>query len=70
MSNSNNDQRPGVAVGFILGFALCIAVFNLPWTDNYKAQTAVQECEKTIPRNQHCVIIAIPENEPVASNRT
>lgn len=48
-------------IGWLLGFFVCGFLFSLPFTDNYKAQKAKQECEKTLPRNQHCVISAIPE---------
>ena len=28
-----------------------------------EARTAVETCEKELPRNQHCVIIAVPEQD-------
>lgn len=68
MSNSN-DQSAGVKFGFILGVATILVVSQLPFSDLSKAQKALAECQKALPRNQRCVIVAVPENnEPIASN--
>jgi hypothetical protein len=53
---------------FLFGMSFAIILFdlflNLPFTNNSKAQKAIQECEKTLPRNQHCEITATPKENP------
>jgi hypothetical protein len=46
------------------GIILFVLFLNLPFTNNSKAQKAIQECEKTLPRNQHCEITATPKENP------
>lgn len=47
-----------IAIGIIIG----LAIFNyFPGTLLKSARTAIEECEQNIPRNQHCIINAIPE---------
>lgn len=50
-------------VSFWLGVALgiCIASFSGVVTYDFAPGGAVAECEATLPRNQHCILIAVPE---------
>lgn len=34
---------------------------------NRASQEALEKCEETLPRNQHCKIIAVPENQTEAN---
>jgi hypothetical protein len=61
-----NKDTPTFLFGMSWGIVLFVILISLPFTYNSKAQKAIQECEKTLPRNQHCEITAIPvlENSP------
>ncbi len=41
--------------------ALLLLIVLVPSSYNNQARIAKQECEKTLPRNQECKVIAIPE---------
>ena len=43
-----------------MGFIVSVWLFNSPWSDNTKYRQAIQECERSLPRDQHCTVIAIP----------
>lgn len=57
------DQLPGIKLGFILGFTVAIVIMALPSSDASLYRKAIDECEKTLPRNQHCKVMGIPEEE-------
>lgn len=46
--------------GFFLGVATILWVINSPWSDNSKYRQAIRECERTLPRDQHCKVIGVP----------
>lgn len=50
----------------VAGFFLCAILNTMPFADAEKYRRAKSECEKTLPRNQHCTVIGIPQpnNEP------
>lgn len=49
-----------LAIGLIIG----LVVFNyFPGTLLKSAQIAIEECEQELPRNQHCILSAIPESQ-------
>ena len=54
-----SDFGCGIAVGIFVGFLLGMAV------GSYEADEARTACEKELPRNQQCVIIAVPEQDKV-----
>lgn len=47
-------------IGVLMGFVL---VNFFPGSLLKTAKTAIEECEKNLPRNQHCIINAIPESK-------
>ena len=48
-------------LSFLLGGIVGIGAINVINITNGVDGTAVkQQCEKTLPRNQHCVLIAVP----------
>ena len=49
-------------------FVLFLVINNLPGTPTSKYRAAIEECERTLPRNQKCKIIAIPVVEPSPQN--
>jgi len=56
----NKDVLWSLFTGFILG------VMVLSWVAHYPSSTlsivdnAIRECEQSLPRDQHCNIIAVP----------
>ncbi len=46
----------GICVGIVIMIAL---LENMPGSLVKKANEAIQECEKSLPRDQHCKITAI-----------
>ena len=46
--------------GIVFGFVIAVWAFNSPWSDNMKYRNAIQECEKSLPRDQHCKVIGVP----------
>lgn len=53
---------PSFFIGISWGIILFVILISLPFTINSKAQKAIQECEKSLSRTQHCKISAIPED--------
>lgn len=52
----------GFLVGIsILAFTLAFTVDLIPNTDNYNVRVLTKECEKSLPRDQHCIIKAVPK---------
>jgi hypothetical protein len=47
-----------LVVTCVLGFALAITSYNYSMS-----REAIAECEAKLPRNQHCVLTAIPEEQ-------
>lgn len=55
-----------VAIGACIGIVLSMSLMELAPTYHSKAVAAVEECEKSLPRDQHCIITAVratPEGE-------
>lgn len=52
---------------FSLGFVAATVVFgimaNLPFSNVAKYNAAIKECEKTLPRDQHCKVIGVVDKE-------
>ena len=49
----------GYAIGTLIGFFLAVmAVTTSPTYSDMKHKK--EECEKSLPRDQHCVIMAVP----------
>ena len=47
-------------VGVFVGIAFVVLLNVLPWSYLAKAKAAVRECESTLPRNEECIITAVP----------
>jgi hypothetical protein len=45
----------------VLGFMIFSILSTMPFADAEKYRRAKQECEKSLPRNQQCKIIGVPE---------
>jgi hypothetical protein len=48
-----------------LAFSTCLLIFYfaVSWTTVAGAQAAKAKCEKSLPRDQHCVLTAVPSIE-------
>jgi len=46
--------------GIFLGLVISVWCLNHPWSDNTKYRKAIQECERTLPRDQNCKVIGVP----------
>lgn len=51
------EMSLGFAVGVIF---LMVIIKFLPDSKIEKYNSAIEQCEKTLPRNEHCVIVAVP----------
>ena len=55
-----------VVVSFVLGFFLSFLIGAILMGDECligtKAEPLIVECEKELPRNEYCTIIAVPKN--------
>lgn len=60
----NEEHTVFTIINIALGIFIGLAIFNyFPGTLLKSARTAIEECENTLPRNQHCIIKAIPEEK-------
>ena len=46
--------------GIFLGYVFAIWMMHSPWSDLTQYKNAIKSCEKSLPRDQHCVVIGIP----------
>jgi gas vesicle protein len=54
----------GTIVGFIIGtFATLFVMLGAPSGLYSRTQIAIGECERSLPRDQHCKIIAVIDKE-------
>ena len=49
--------------GVILTTIVVVCLNLMPWAYRTQAVKALEECEKTLPRNQECMITAIPKEQ-------
>lgn len=59
----NNSE---IIAFFILGIITGVIILSsvlifIPGTTTQLGRVAIEKCENTLPRNQHCIITAIPE---------
>ena len=50
----------GIGIGM---FIMALMIINIPTSPHSIARKAITECELNIPRNQHCKIIAVIDEE-------
>lgn len=57
----------GVVVGFLFGmvlsFGVTMNVFESEVNTGYRSKELIKQCQKDLPRDQYCTIIAVPGNE-------
>ena len=49
------------AYGILFGFMIFSILNRMPFSDAYKYRAAIQECEKSLPRDQHCRVVGVAE---------
>ena len=52
----------GVFAGFMLGIVFCIGLSSLPDSGIEKYKKAIEECEKSLPRDKHCKVIGVVDD--------
>lgn len=54
-----------VALGFGTGlfFAMLVTSASLYWKTPSHYRSLVNECQKDLPRTEHCILVAVPEKE-------
>ena len=50
-------------VGFVLGNIVLSLIIWASDATSFSVQKAKEDCEKSLPRDQHCYIIAVPPNK-------
>jgi hypothetical protein len=45
----------------VLGFFICSILHTMPFADAEKYRQAIKHCEKSLPRDQHCVAVGVPK---------
>jgi hypothetical protein len=53
-------DTPAILPGILMGFLIGAMLNTLPFSDAERYRRAIKECEKTLPRDQHCVVIGVP----------
>ena len=56
----NEDIVSGFCMGVIVAVMIVVLINALPWSYLAKAKAAVRECESALPRNEECIIAAVP----------
>jgi hypothetical protein len=46
--------------GTLFGLFLASLLNTLPFSDAEQYRRAIKECERTLPRDQHCRVIGVP----------
>lgn len=59
----NTNFGHGFWCGVIVTFIFVNILISLPFSDISLYKKAKEECEKSLPRDQHCVIIGVPKVE-------
>jgi hypothetical protein len=49
------------AYAMVAGFMIFAILNTMPFADAEKYRRAKETCEKTLPRNQQCKVIGVPE---------
>ena len=56
-----DDSKVPFFMGMIVAFIIVLFVSIIFPSEQIKLyKEAINECEKTLPRNQHCVVVAVP----------
>jgi hypothetical protein len=68
MNHETSDFLGAVGLGAVLAVIALMAVLTfVPGSIFQQAKEAKEACEATLPRDQHCKIIAVPEQDQEAA---
>ena len=57
-----SDDAISWVLGLFSGLILSIGIASVnPYSSMNKIDRAISECEKSLPRDQHCVMVGVPE---------
>lgn len=51
------------SLGFVLATVVIGVIANLPFSNVTKYDNAIKECEKILPRDKHCKVIGVVDDE-------
>ena len=51
------------SIGFVVAILIIGVIANLPFSNVTKYNDAIKECEKSLPRDKHCKVIRVIDNE-------
>jgi len=54
------DELIFLAIGFISGITTLLLLMHFTDSNVSRYKTAIAECEKSLPRDQYCKVIAVP----------
>jgi hypothetical protein len=54
-----NDAPKLFLAGALAGWFIAVMLNSLPSSDASKYRAAIAECEKSLPRDQHCLVIGV-----------
>lgn len=64
MINDGSEVPISMMVGLIIGIMFTYLMYEyLPASTVVKADSAIELCERNLPRTQKCIIAAIPEEK-------
>jgi len=56
----SDESRNAFCGGLFVGFIFLVLLHLVPGTLMFTANSAVRDCESTLPRNEKCIITAVP----------
>ena len=59
--NVSDGEKSAFFIGMTVAAAVFIGLEYLPWSYHNIVNIARDACEQDLPRDQHCKIIAVPE---------
>ena len=59
----SSEEKVSFMTGVFVGAACLVLLMQLPGVYFGEAEVAMTECEKSLPRDMHCKITAVPEME-------
>jgi hypothetical protein len=59
----HGGDMQNLLIGTIGGILLCAIIINFGDNTTMQVNEMVKECEKNLPRNEHCYIIAVPPSK-------
>ena len=55
-----STESKAIFWGFFSGLFVAALLNTMPFADAEQYRRAIKECEKTLPRDQHCTVVGVP----------